>query len=74
MAIVAFVLADASAVEDDCVVRSREGYLFVLGSATIALPTNQQMRTTGSIAPGFKDITDLYRRATSLTSPRRASR
>ena len=68
VAIVAFVLADASAVEDDCVVRSREGYLFVLGSATIALPTNQQTRTTGSIPPGFKDTNNVFKRATSLTS------
>jgi hypothetical protein len=33
--------------------RSREGYFFVSGSATIALPTDRRTRTTGSIPPGF---------------------
>ena len=64
---VAFVLADVSAVEDDCVMRSREGCLFVSSSVTIALPTDRQTQTTGNIPPGFKDINNLYIRATSST-------
>ena len=33
--------------------RSREVYLFVSGSATIALPTDRRTRPTGIIPPGF---------------------
>jgi hypothetical protein len=47
--------------------RNREVYLFVSGSATIALPTDRRTRTTGSISPFFWDINQLCRRAKSST-------
>ena len=40
--------------------RSQEGYFFVSGSATIALPTDRRTRTTGSISPFFFRISTTY--------------
>ena len=59
VAMVAFVLSGASKVEDDSIRAQPRGLLVFLGSAIIALPTDRQMRTTGSRSPFFLDIDQL---------------
>ena len=53
VAMMAFVSAGASAVEDVSVRSQPRGLLLFPGSATITLPTNRQTRTIVSISLGF---------------------